>query len=253
LVFKPDQPNNAVVQQQMQTLAQQNQEYQGRAQQLDTDNQELEALLAQSRQQIQLLNDEVIATRQQLKTSTEQVLAMQNDNRELRTKTSALVASTQKRVGAEIRVNNSLLKNLSVEGIPGVSVRQDGDVVRVEIEGDRVFMPGSPYLQNGADAVLVNVAQELRRNFPDHIIGVEGHTDDRETHSQQFPTNHHLSAAQSLSVYNLLVERRTMPATQLFIIGHGPNHPIVSNANDEGKRRNRRLELVVYPERIARR
>lgn len=253
LVFKPDQPNNAVVQQQMQTLAHQNQEYQSRAQQLDNDNQELESLLAQSRQQIQLLNDEVVATRQQLKTTTDQLVAMQSDNRELRTKTSALVASTQKRVGAEIRANNSLMKNLTVSDMPGVSVRQDGDVVRVEIEGDRVFMPGSPYLQNGADAILVTVAQDLRRNFPDHIIGVEGHTDDRETHSQQFPTNHHLSAAQSLAVYNLLIERRTMPGTQLFVIGHGPNHPIVSNASEEGRRRNRRLEMVVYPERIARR
>ena len=36
-------------------------------------------------------------------------------------------------------------------------------------------------------------------------------------------------------------------------IGHGANHPVVSNASEEGKRRNRRIEFVVYPERIARR
>ena len=36
-------------------------------------------------------------------------------------------------------------------------------------------------------------------------------------------------------------------------IGHGANNPIVSNASDAGKARNRRIEFVVYPERIARR
>ena len=253
LVFNPKTPTNAAVQQQMQTLAQQNQEYQTRATKLDADNQELESLLAQSRQQIQLLNDEVSATRASLKETTAQLVAMQGDNQQLRDKTSQLVSSVQRRAGAEIRANNSLLKNLAIKEMPGVDVRQDGDVVRVEIPGDRVFMPGSPYLATGAEQLLVSVAGDLRRNFPDHIIGVEGHTDDRETHSQQFPTNHHLSAAQALAVYNVLVQRQTMPKGQLFVIGHGPNHPVVSNASEEGKRRNRRIEFVVYPERIARR
>jgi outer membrane protein OmpA-like peptidoglycan-associated protein len=36
---------------------------------------------------------------------------------------------------------------------------------------------------------------------------------------------------------------------QLFVVGHGSNHPIVSNGSPEGKQRNRRVELVVYPER----
>ena len=42
-----------------------------------------------------------------------------------------------------------------------------------------------------------------------------------------------------------------MPADQLFVIGHGANHPVVSNASDAGKARNRRIEFVVYPERMA--
>ena len=34
--------------------------------------------------------------------------------------------------GAEIRANNTLLKNLAVKQMAGLEVRQDGDVVRVE-------------------------------------------------------------------------------------------------------------------------
>lgn len=251
--FAPNQPNQAAVQQQMQTIAQQNQEYQTRAASLDRDNQELESLLAQSRQQIQLLNDEVSATRQQLQATTDQLLASRQEGEQLRTQSSQLVATVQQRAGAEIRANNTLLKNLAIKQVPGIEVRQDGDVVRIEAPADRIFMPGSNYLQNGAEQLLLSIGADLRQNFPDNIIGVEGHTDDAPTHSQQFPTHHHLSAAQSLAVYNLLVQRNALPGNQLFVIGHGANHPVVSNANDAGKARNRRIEFVVYPERIARR
>ena len=251
LVFNPKHPTSAAVQQQVQTLAQQNQEYQARAQQLDTDNQQLEALLAQSRQQVQLLTDEVAVTRKSLKETSAQLASLQSDNQQLRQTTSQLVSTAEQQRRGEIRANNSLLKNLTIRDLPGIDVRQDGDVVRVEVPGDRLFMPGSPYFQTGAQQLLVSVATDLRRSFPDHIIGIEGHTDNRATHSQQYPTHHHLSAAQALSVYNLLVQQHAMPASQLFVIGHGANHPVVSNASEEGQKRNRRIEIVVYPDRIA--
>ena len=94
--------------------------------------------------------------------------------------------------------------------------------------------------------ILVSLCRKLSVS-----ISATNLTDNRQTHSQQFPTNHHLSVGQALAVYNLLVQRQTMPAHQLFVIGHGANHPVVSNASEEGKRRNRRIEVVVYPERIA--
>jgi flagellar motor protein MotB len=250
LVYKPNGAT-ATNQQQLQQVAQQSQEYQTRAQSLDKDNQELESLLAQSRQQIQLLTDEVTATRGQLRTTTEQLLALREDNNQLQTKATTMMASAPKRAGAEIRANNSLMKNLQLSDLPGVAVRQDGDVVRVELSGDQVFMPGSNYLKNGAAQLLQSVAAELRRNFPDQIIGIEGHTDNSPTHSQQFPSNHHLSAAQALAAYNTLIQEGTVAAQQLFVIGHGANHPVVSNATDAGRARNRRVEFVVYPERMA--
>jgi flagellar motor protein MotB len=162
------QAAQAAMQQQVQTLSQQNQEYQSRASSLDRDNQELESLLAQSRQQIQLLNDELGATRQQLQSTTDQLLAMRADNEQLRTKSTQLVATAQQRAGAEIHANNTLLKNLAVKQMPGIEVRQDGDVVRVEAPADKIFMPGSNYLQNGAEQLLASIAAEFSRSHHRH-------------------------------------------------------------------------------------
>jgi outer membrane protein OmpA-like peptidoglycan-associated protein len=43
-----------------------------------------------------------------------------------------------------------------------------------------------------------------------------------------------------------------MSANQFFVVGHGANHPVVSNATDAGRSRNRRIELVIYPETMPR-
>ena len=85
------------------------------------------------------------------------------------------------------------------------------------------------------------------RNAPG--MGIDGGA--CPTLRRPFPSNHHLSAAQALSVYNSLMQRGTIAAQQLFVIGHGANHPVVSNATDAGRARNRRVEFVVYPERMA--
>ena len=52
-----------------------------------------------------------------------------------------------------------------------------------------------------------------------------------------------------MAVYEELTSRMRMRPDQLFVVGHGSNHPVVSNATAEGKQRNRRVELVIYPER----
>ena len=92
-------------------------------------------------------------------------------------------------------------------------------------------------------------AAELLATYPEQIIGVEGHTDSDPITGRQWRNNHQLSVARAMAVYDVLLGRSRLQAGQLFIVGHGANHPIASNATLEGKRRNRRVELVVYPEK----
>ena len=70
--------------------------------------------------------------------------------------------------------------------------------------------------------------------------------------SPQYPTDQHLSVAQAMAVYDALIAHGGMPAKQLFVVGHGGSHPVVSNGTDAGRARNRRIELVIYPETMRR-
>jgi flagellar motor protein MotB len=235
--------------QQQTALAQQTQQYQQRATTLDRDNQELETLLAQSRQQVQLLEEQIRATQTQLRDTTDRLATTQSENDQLRGRTTALAASVQTRSQAEIRANNSLLRSLSITNLPGVSVRQDGDVIRIELPGDQLFNPGTAQLKVGADGLLRSVAADLVQNYPQQLIGIEGHGNGSPS---QFPTDQHLTVAQAVAVYDVLTRAGGMPAKQLFVVGHGSAHPIVSNATEAGRARNCRMEIVVYPETMSR-
>ena len=146
---------------QQQAIAMQTQQYQQRAAALDRDNQELQSLLAQSKQQAQLMEEQVRATQTQLRDTTNQLAALQSDNEQMRSRTTAMAASIRTQSQAEIRSNNSLLRNLTITNLPGVQVRQDGDVIRVEIPSDQLFNPGTAQLKYGAEEMLRSVGADL--------------------------------------------------------------------------------------------
>ena len=57
--------------------------------------------------------------------------------------------------------------------------------------------------------------------------------------------------AQSIMVFDFLTTRTPLSDRQMFLVAHGANHPVVSNATAAGRQRNRRVECVIYPEQAA--
>ena len=239
------------LQQQQLALQQRNTELQSRAATLDRDNQDLESLLAQTRQQSKVVEDQLAAVREQLTTATAQLAQIRDEKQLTEKQAEALMASVRRRAGAQITANNSLQKNLPTLNLPGVEVRADGDVVRVELPADRLFQPDSTMLQPVAGTMLDAIAAELARVYPDQTIGIEGHTDNDPVHTRGLDQQQ-LSVARATAVYQYLVARGQIPSNRMFIVGHGSNHPVVSNATAAGKARNSRVELVIYPEKVTR-
>jgi len=248
--------NPLVLQNQMQQLQQQQiamrqegEEIRRRADQLDQDNQQLETLLAQAEQRARLLEDRLTATKDQLNSTTTQLAEARNANVELEKQAQTLtVSSKQKNKRATITANNTLARSLPNIEIPGVEVRVDGDVVRIELPADRLFQPKSAQLTSEGVRLVEIAADEIYRAYPRQIVGIEGHTDPDPIRSPTFASNHHLSTAQATAVFDHLAGRSKLRAERMFVVGHGANHPVVSNATQAGKARNRRVELVVYPE-----
>ncbi|MCC6124241.1 MAG: OmpA family protein [Pirellulales bacterium] len=235
--------------QQQATLTRQNQELVARAAKLDQDNQELGKTVAQWQQQSKVFEDQVAAMRDQLRAVNVQLAQAKSEKEDTDKKVQTLNASMQRQGGVSITPNNSFLSTLPAVNLPEVFVRRDGDVIRVELPGDRLFETGSNRLKPGASETIAAAAAEVLRTYPDQMIAVEGHTDNDPAPGGQFRGNRELSFARAMSVYDVLASRARIPDDQLIVVGHGANRPVMSNASLEGKRRNRRVELVVYPDR----
>ncbi len=237
----------APFQQQQLAMMQRQQELASRSSSLDVDNQELQSKLAQAQQQNHLLQDQVNVMRDQLNSTTQQLAQAHETQLNSEQQARGLMASLQKRSAGSITANSSLSRSLPSIAIPGIEVRQDADVVRVEIPADKLFNTGTAQLRSDAPMLLDTIASELQRSYSNQIIGIEGHTD-TDNPPPGWTSNQQLSTSRASSVLDYLTSRSHMKPQQLFLVAHGSNHPVVSNASLQGKARNRRIELVVYPE-----
>jgi flagellar motor protein MotB len=237
-----------VEQEQKLAITQQAEELRRQVQTLDQDNRELQTLLAQSRQQTQAMQDQLAAVRDQLAGAAGQVARLQDQQQATEKRAETLAASTRRRAGASITANNSLELTLPSFTQPGVQARRDGDVIRIELPADALFEPQTAQLRVGASRTIEEVADELARNYAGHFIGIEGHTDADPARGST-TGDHQLSTARAAAVFEQLSSRTRLRPNQLFVAGHGGNHPLVSNATPAGRERNRRIELVIYPER----
>jgi len=233
-----------------QQLAKEKQELQLSHQKLDQGHQELLASLARSEQQAQITQQEAAALREQLKHAATQLAKLQTDQSQWQAKLGGPGESGRPR--ARITANSSLRDNLPKLDLPGVEVRQDGDVVRIELPTDQLFENGEAQLRPGAGRLLQDVAAAVVRRYPEQMIGLEGHTDSAPLPAgSRWISNLHLSIGRAMAVYDALVAQHLLPTRQLVVTGHGGNSPVASNGTAAGQQRNRRVELVIYPETVT--
>ncbi len=238
------------LQQEQVAMSRQTQELQSRASSLDKDNQDLQQTLAQSRQQSKVLEDQLALVRQQLGSATSQLARAEEEKQATDQKVQALTASMHRHNGVSISPNNSYLQTLPAINLPGVFVRRDGDVIRVELPASKLFDPGTVRFRPEAASLVNTVAAQILRAYPNQVIGVEGHTEVDPAWGPRMQATQQFSVNEASVIYDVLVSQARVPAKQLFLVGHGGNHPVVSNATPEGRQRNRRVELVIYPDRV---
>ena len=91
---------------------------------------------------------------------------------------------------------------------------------------------------------LLSKVQRAIRTFgePDVIIG--GHTD--STGSEE--VNEHLSQQRADAVRQYFVANETLPYEKIIAVGYGSMRPIASNANENGRAMNRRIDVIITPE-----
>ncbi len=148
---------------------------------------------------------------------------------------------------AEARRLEALEQALAAPLADGRVTLVDG---RIGIRGSVLFARNSDRLQSEGEQLLQTLAAPLARYLAsrDQVLMVSGFTDDAPVHegNRRFADNWELSAQRALTVTRALMAQG-VPADSVFAAAFGAQQPVSPNTDEEGRARNRRVELAPVP------
>jgi chemotaxis protein MotB len=161
--------------------------------------------------------------------------------------------SEKEKIESELkRVQGELSRSLEPEIQTGnVRLRRRGQELVLDLADEILFDKGQAEVSEGGHKVLGEVAKSLI-GLPNYSIQVAGHTDGTRVitpaTAERFPTNWELSTARATNVVRFLHERGKIPGNRLAAAGFAEYKPSASNATEEGRRKNRRIEVLLVPD-----
>ena len=123
-----------------------------------------------------------------------------------------------------------------------VTVRRTKSWLEVELNTSILFPSGSDQMAPHAADILTRLGGILKP-FP-NPIRVEGFTDNVPIRTARFSSNWELSADRAAQVVELMAQEGVNPA-RMSAVGFGEYRPIADNGTLEGRRKNRRVSVVV--------
>jgi chemotaxis protein MotB len=128
--------------------------------------------------------------------------------------------------------------------------------VKHEERGLVISLNEAAFFPSGDDTIdpksydMVATIAHLFRDSP-NPIRLEGHTDSRPIHTARFRNNWELSSARGIAMLELLATRYGIPHERLAVVGYADTVPRASNDTEEGRTKNRRVDLVILNQRLA--
>lgn len=113
----------------------------------------------------------------------------------------------------------------------------------VSIQDTLLFQPGSAEISPNALDILQKISSVLAAS--QNYIKVEGHTCTLPIHTSQYRSNWELSVIRATNVVHILAESGQINSKRLSATGYGEFRPIASNDTDEGRIKNRRVDLII--------
>ena len=132
-------------------------------------------------------------------------------------------------------------KNLSKE----IDIEFTSQYVQLTLNGAILFDSGKVDIKEEA-LPLMNQLGIILQRFAAGTIEIEGHTDNVPMSGSKYANNDELSSGRTLSVFYYLEQNTTLDMSRVKHSGRGEYVPIADNSTEEGRARNRRVEIKIY-------
>lgn len=129
-----------------------------------------------------------------------------------------------------------------------ISITLDEKGLGISIQDVVLFNSGKADVLNNVNPMLLHISEMLKGL--DNEIKVVGHTDNVPIKTAQFRSNWDLSAMRAINVMNFFIDSGGLDPARFAFEGYGEYSPKYDNSTDEGKAKNRRVEILLirkYP------
>lgn len=126
------------------------------------------------------------------------------------------------------------------QSIPGAKVERVGEGIEVTFDSGLLFDFDSDRIRSAAAANLTELARSLNK-FGDSNLLIVGHTDSQGDDAYNQALSYR--RANSASAY---LQSQGVPSTRVSTKGRGESEPVASNSTDDGRQKNRRVEVAIY-------
>lgn len=131
-----------------------------------------------------------------------------------------------------------------------IQVQKQGDQVTLTVLSSVLFNSGRSELTPEGKRALKQASQMIRANYADGQVEVRGYTDNVPIRYSPYKSNMDLSRARATAVMRYMTDSEGFAADRLTMTGCGETNPVASNSTADGRKKNRRAEIVVRPKKL---
>lgn len=220
-----------------------------------------EKLLKGTSQETKKLLREIQNSQEQLQEKEDRLEELEQDLSTERNRLNALRSELNQKRARLVKLENMLNRKDSIVGAlkqkvsdalygfegEGLDVKVKNGKVYVSMDEKLLFPSGSTQIDQRGKEALKKLAQVLERHIDINIM-VEGHTDNVPVISNKaFQDNWDLSVKRATAVIRILMNHSNIQGKRIIAAGRSKYLPLEPNTTEEGKRINRRTEIILTP------
>ncbi|MDD4202628.1 MAG: OmpA family protein [Candidatus Omnitrophica bacterium] len=117
--------------------------------------------------------------------------------------------------------------------------------IEMTVLTDKLFNSGSAQINVEGQKILDDISEVLKTTVESNKVEILGHTDNTPIKYSDWNSNWELSTARALSVLGYFVDDKNMQPNRFSVIGCGEYVPVADNATEQGRKKNRRVDIII--------
>jgi chemotaxis protein MotB len=124
-----------------------------------------------------------------------------------------------------------------------VEIEVNGNQTMIRLQGGATFDSGRARIKPSMVPILEEIGRRLKTTDGDIIVA--GHTDNVPIYGGRFESNLKLSIGRAAEVAEFMIDQVGIPPERISTMGFGKYRPAYTNDTEEGREKNRRVEIVL--------